>query len=121
MNISEIWPTFSSCNSIISHRFIILGGLVIEQSAHNNTIARQTEGTAETARTSVRQYFNDLRDTIQQQESEALSVINAYVREKLRSLRQQQEDMAVLISQVSNVCGQCDRALKRSDAEVSIK
>ena len=41
-----------------------------------------------------------------------------YVREKLHSLRQQQEDMAVLISQVSNVCAQCDRALKRSDAEV---
>ena len=58
------------------------------------------------------------RYLIQQQESEALSVINMYVREKLHSLRQQQEDMAVLISQVSNVCSQCDRALKRSDAEV---
>ncbi|XP_066916364.1 E3 ubiquitin-protein ligase TRIM23-like [Clytia hemisphaerica] len=112
----------------------IEGGIVFEQpstSSHNeinNTassannsseiMVRQTIGTAEKARLSVRQYFDDLRDTIQQQESEALSVINLYVREKLHSLRQQQEDMAVLISQVSNVCSQCDRALKRSDAEV---
>lgn len=83
-----------------------------------DTSTRQAIGTAEQARSSVRQYFNDLRDTIHQQEAEALFVINTHVREKLHSLRQQQEDMAVLITQVSNVCGQCDRALKRSDAEV---
>ena len=107
----------------------MLGGVISVDQVSNqqttNTVAiatpannSQTIGTAEQARLSVRQYFNDLRDTIHQQEAEALSVLNTHVREKLHSLRQQQEDMAVLITQVSNVCGQCDRALKRSDAEV---
>ena len=100
--------------AMINHQGIATEAVAM--TAASNT--RQTIGTAEQARLSVRQYFNDLRDTIHQQEAEALSIINTYVREKLHSLRQQQEDMAVLISQVSIVCGQCDRALKRSDAEV---
>ncbi|XP_057298979.1 E3 ubiquitin-protein ligase TRIM23-like [Hydractinia symbiolongicarpus] len=80
--------------------------------------SRSNIGTAEKARLRVHEYFTDLRDTIQQQEDEALHVINTYVREKLCALRQQQEDMNVLVSQISNVCVQCDHALQRSDAEV---
>lgn len=79
----------------------------------------QQEGTAEKARIRVREYFRDLRETIQHQENEALTVINSYIREKLCALRQQQEDMTVLMSQISNVCLECDRAVKRSDAEVN--
>lgn len=89
-----------------------------EDSEHG-VFTRHNTGSAEKARLRVYDYFNDLRDTIQQQENEALSVVNMYVREKLCSLRQQQEDMAVLISQISSVCSECDRALQRSDAEVS--
>ena len=77
-------------------------------------------GNAEVARIRIRDYFNELRDTIRQQENEALSVVNCYVRENLCSIRQQQEDMAVLFSQISHVCIQCDQALLRSDAEVNI-
>lgn len=97
----------------------MLGGITVEENDNSGElVVRQNCGTAEKARLLVHQYFNDLRDTIQQQENEALFVVNTYVREKLCSLRQQQEDMAVLISQVSSACSQCDRALKRSDAEV---
>ena len=63
-------------------------------------------------------YFDDLRDTINRQEEAGLAVVNNYVREKLLSLRQQQEDMAVLISQVAAVCTECERALQKTDAEV---
>lgn len=91
-----------------------------ESDISGELVVRQNCGSAEKARLLVHQYFNDLRDTIQQQENEALSVINTYVREKLCALRQQQEDMAVLISQVSSTCDQCDRALQRSDAEVCL-
>lgn len=78
----------------------------------------QTVGTAERARHRVHEYFANLRETLRQQESEAISSINSHIREKLCSLRQQHEDMFVLTSQISNVCMECDRALQRSDAEV---
>jgi len=95
----------------------IEGGTVTEDTEHG-IFTRHNSGSAEKARGHVHEYFNDLRDTIQQQENEALLVINMYVREKLCSLRQQQEDMAVLISQIANVCAECDRALSCTDTEV---
>lgn len=48
-------------------------------------------------------------------------MVDNYVREKLFSLRQQQEDMAVLISQVNSVFLECEKSLQRTDAEVSAK
>lgn len=81
--------------------------------------AHHISGSAEDARNKVRAYFDDLRETVNRQEEDGLAVVNNYVREKLLSLRQQQEDMAVLMSQVTSVCLECERALKRSDAEVS--
>ena len=57
-------------------------------------------GSGEEARDRVRAYFDDLRDTINKQEEAGLAVVSNYVREKLCSLRQQQEDVAVFMSQV---------------------
>lgn len=99
--------------------FFISGGVYIQETPDGEIIPVQQEGTAEKARIRVREYFRDLRETIQHQENEALTVINSYIREKLCALRQQQEDMTVLTSQISNVCLECDRAVKRSDAEVN--
>ena len=59
-------------------------------------------GSREDARNRIRAYFDDLRDTINKQEEAGLAVVNNYVREKLCSLRQQQEDVAVFMSQVRN-------------------
>lgn len=66
----------------------------------------------------VRSFFDDLRETVNRQEEAGIAVVNNYVREKLFSLRQQQEDMAVLISQVTSVCLECEKSLQRTDAEV---
>lgn len=92
----------------------------MQEDERGNLVAQHVAGTAEDARSKVRAYFDDLRETVNRQEEAGLAVVNNYVREKLLSLRQQQEDMAVLMSQVTSVCVECDRALKRSDAEVML-
>ena len=108
---------------IPSTKILFSGGQILQNGSENDagdaSVTHPNLGTAEKARIHVHEYFSDLLDTIRQQENEALSVINTYVRGKLYSLRQKQEDMAVLVSQVSSVCQQCDHALQRSDAEVS--
>lgn len=70
-------------------------------------------GTAENARSCVRAYFSDLHETLCRQEEMALSVVDAHVREKLIWLRQQQEDMTVLLSQVSTACLHCEKTLQQ--------
>ena len=52
------------------------------------------------------------------QEVAALSTVDTHVRERLSMLRQQQEDMAVLLSQISAVCYQCEKTLQHDDAKV---
>lgn len=43
----------------------------------------------------------------------ALSVVDAHVRERLMWLRQQQEDMTILLSQVSTACLHCEKTLQQ--------
>lgn len=57
-------------------------------------------GTAEEARNKVRQYFTQLREALQQQEIVALRALDTHIRERICSIRQQQEDIANLLSQV---------------------
>lgn len=75
--------------------------------------ARQVPGTAESARSCVRAYFADLHETLCRQEEMALSVVDAHVRERLIWLRQQQEDMTILLSQVSTACLHCEKTLQQ--------
>ncbi|GFO20774.1 E3 ubiquitin-protein ligase trim23-like, partial [Plakobranchus ocellatus] len=70
-------------------------------------------GTAEKARLKIKTYFNELRETLGRQEMAALAAVDTHIREKLCSLRQQQEDMAVLMSQISAVCHQCETTLQQ--------
>lgn len=49
----------------------------------------------------------------------ALSVVDAHVREKLIWLRQQQEDMTILLSQVSTACLHCEKTLQQVGWQVS--
>jgi len=102
----------------MTHVCQIAGGVLMQEGEQGALIASYIAGSAEDARNKVRAYFDDLRETVNRQEEAGLAVVNNYVREKLLSLRQQQEDMAVLLSQVTSVCVECERALKRSDAEV---
>lgn len=73
----------------------------------------QIPGTAEQARLKIRHYFNELRETLNRQEVVALTTVDTHIREKLCMLRQQQEDMAILLSQVSAVCHQCESTLQQ--------
>ena len=76
-------------------------------------IFHQVPGTAESARSCVRAYFADLHETLCRQEEMALSVVDAHVRERLIWLRQQQEDMTILLSQVSTACLHCEKTLQQ--------
>ena len=72
----------------------------------------QMLGTAEQSRMKVRNYFHELRETLNRQELVALTTVDNHIREKLCMLRQQQEDMTVLLSQISAVCHQCEFTLQ---------
>ena len=61
---------------------------------------QQAVGTAEGARRRVRAYFQSLRDQLCAQEVAALTVVDTHLRERLCSIRQQEEDIATLLSQV---------------------
>ena len=82
----------------------------------------QMAGTSEEARVKVSQYFQELQETLKRQEVAAMAVIDTHVRERLAMLKQQQEDMVVLISQISAVCHQCEKTLKQvSSPENTVK
>lgn len=99
----------------------LLGGEVLQEDDEGIIMQQHMQGTAEDARFRVRSFFDDLRETVNRQEEAGLAVVDNYVREKLFSLRQQQEDMAVLISQVNSVCFECEKSLQRTDAEVRLR
>lgn len=80
---------------------------------NNSLCLGQVPGTAESARSCVRAYFADLHETLCRQEEMALSVVDAHVRERLIWLRQQQEDMTILLSQVSTACLHCEKTLQQ--------
>merc|ERR1719220_2037153 len=75
-------------------------------------------GTAEGARRRVRSYFQQLRDQLCVQEVAALTVVDTHVRERVCSIRQQEEDIATALSQVAEVCIQCARVVRQDDARV---
>ncbi|XP_042561016.1 E3 ubiquitin-protein ligase TRIM23 isoform X1 [Clupea harengus] len=81
-------------------------------------VSCQVPGTAESARSCVRAYFAELHETLCRQEEMALSVVDAHVRERLIWLRQQQEDMTILLSQVSTACLHCEKTLQQDDCRV---
>uniref|UniRef100_A0AAY4DK40 B-box C-terminal domain-containing protein n=1 Tax=Denticeps clupeoides TaxID=299321 RepID=A0AAY4DK40_9TELE len=81
-------------------------------------LTEHVPGTAESARSCVRAYFADLHETLCRQEEMALSVVDAHVRERLVWLRQQQEDMTTLLSQLSTACLHCEKTLQQDDCRV---
>eukprot|EP00076_Gallus_gallus_P008550 XP_004937341.1 E3 ubiquitin-protein ligase TRIM23 isoform X3 [Gallus gallus] len=100
---------------IVQH---IEGGEQIVEDGVGMAHTEHVPGTAENARSCVRAYFSDLHETLCRQEEMALSVVDAHVREKLIWLRQQQEDMTILLSQVSTACLHCEKTLQQDDCRV---
>lgn len=75
-------------------------------------------GTAEIARDKVRSYFTNLREALERQEVAALTVIDTHVRERLCSLKQQQEDLTLVQSQIAAVSHQMEVVLREDNASV---
>ena len=75
-------------------------------------------GTAAIARDKVRSYFAHLRETLECQEVAALTVIDTHVRERLCSLKQQQEDLTLVQSQIAAVSHQMEAVLREDNASV---
>ncbi|GFR85038.1 E3 ubiquitin-protein ligase TRIM23-like [Elysia marginata] len=96
----------------------IEGGVQMVESSEGETTTQQVLGTAEKARVKIKTYFNELRETLGRQEMAALTAVDTHIREKLCSLRQQQEDMASLMSQISAVCHQCETTLQQDDTRI---
>lgn len=96
----------------------IEGGVQLLQSPDGNTSTQRVPGTAEQSRLKIKRYFYDLRETLNRQEVTALTTVDTHIREKLCMLRQQQEDMAILLSQISAVCHQCEITLQQDPAKI---
>ncbi|XP_070564281.1 E3 ubiquitin-protein ligase TRIM23-like [Ptychodera flava] len=96
----------------------IEGGMQMSEDRDSLTEFRQVPGTAELARTRVRVYFNELHESLYRQEEVAISVVDSHAREKLRILRQQQEDLAIVLSQTSAICLQWERVLQQDNSRV---
>ncbi|XP_069174924.1 E3 ubiquitin-protein ligase TRIM23-like isoform X2 [Procambarus clarkii] len=79
-----------------------------------------TGGTAAEARARVSQYFAQLRDQLNRQETQAMTVLDAHVRERLCSIRQQQEDMTTLLSQMVAVVVDGERAIQQDDGRLIV-
>ena len=60
----------------------------------------------------MRSYFQQLRDQLCVQELAALTVVDTHVRERMCSVRQQEEDMTTVLSQVAEVCLQCHKVVR---------
>uniref|UniRef100_A0A8C5M0F9 E3 ubiquitin-protein ligase TRIM23 n=1 Tax=Leptobrachium leishanense TaxID=445787 RepID=A0A8C5M0F9_9ANUR len=93
----------------------IEGGEQIVEDGIGMAHTEHVPGTAENARSCVRAYFSDLHETLCRQEEMALSVVDAHVREQLIWLRQQQENMTILLSEVSTACLHCEKALQQDN------
>lgn len=60
------------------------------------------EGTGILVKKRVQTYFDQLRSTLNIQEGAAINAVETYVRERLCSIRQLQEDLVAWLSQVNN-------------------
>lgn len=58
------------------------------------------EGTGSVVKKRVQMYFDQLRSTLNIQEGAAINAVETYVRERLCSIRQLQEDLVAWLSQV---------------------
>jgi len=96
----------------------IKGNDISGQNIAAQDTAEEQVGSAECARQRVRAYFQGLRDQLCVQEVAALTVVDTHVRERVCSIRQQEEDIATVLSQVAEVCISCDRVARQDDARV---
>ncbi|KAL7640019.1 UNVERIFIED_CONTAM: hypothetical protein RMT77_009433 [Armadillidium vulgare] len=93
----------------------------LQLSSGNSEATNGTDnvgGTAEEAKSKVRTYFNQLREALQEQENVALRVLDTHIRERICSIRQHQEDIASLLSQMVSVVVDGERVIQLDDGRL---
>ncbi|XP_033636620.1 E3 ubiquitin-protein ligase TRIM23-like [Asterias rubens] len=96
----------------------IEGGVQVVEDLDGIAEPRHIPGTAQVARAKAHHYFQELHETLQRQEEVAMSVVDAHVREKLYILRQQQENLATMLTSINSMCVECERCVQQDDARV---
>ncbi|XP_038068546.1 E3 ubiquitin-protein ligase TRIM23-like [Patiria miniata] len=96
----------------------IEGGVQVVEDLDGIAEPRHIPGTAQMSRAKVHHYFQELHETLQHQEEVAMNVVDAHVREKLYLLRQQQENLAVMLTTINSMCVECERCVQQDDARV---
>ncbi|WAR23265.1 TRI23-like protein [Mya arenaria] len=94
------------------------GGYTVVQNINTSSSTQQVPGSIDEARIKVRNYFHALRETLNRQEIAALTTVDTHIREKLCMLQQQQEDMTMLLSQITAVCHQWETTMNGDDTKV---
>ncbi|XP_059490440.1 E3 ubiquitin-protein ligase TRIM23-like [Neocloeon triangulifer] len=90
------------------------------ESVHKIEVAvqRMEGGTVEEARNRVRTHFQQLRESLEQQENAACTALEAHTRERLCALKQLQEDLTITMSHVASVCVQCSQLCSQDDSRL---
>ncbi|XP_065332757.1 E3 ubiquitin-protein ligase TRIM23-like [Cloeon dipterum] len=90
------------------------------ESVHKieGSLQRMEGGTIEDARNRVRAHFQQLRESLEQQENAACTALEAHTRERLCALKQLQEDLTVTMSHVAAVCVQCSQLCAQDDSRL---
>uniref|UniRef100_A0A2P2I8R0 E3 ubiquitin-protein ligase TRIM23-like n=1 Tax=Hirondellea gigas TaxID=1518452 RepID=A0A2P2I8R0_9CRUS len=91
-----------------------------QHAIHVSSSTNNSNNHLTVARTVVRDHFSSLREQLQQQESTAINALETHVRERLCSIRQQQEDLAALVSQMVGLVLESERCLQQDDGRVLV-
>jgi len=130
IRISEVIDEIKGTTSPLTSSSVLHGGDANQPSSSQELLNRASSsssscssssssvGTAEIAREKVRSYFTNLREALERQEVAALTVIDTHVRERLCSLKQQQEDLTLVQSQIAAVSHQMEVVLREDNASV---
>ncbi|KAK2711746.1 E3 ubiquitin-protein ligase TRIM23-like isoform X2 [Artemia franciscana] len=79
-----------------------------------------TIGSAEAARLHIQAYFRELHDMLNMQENAALLTVDSYIREKLCFIRQNHEDLSVVVSQISEICQELEKTLQADEIQLAV-
>uniref|UniRef100_H2YQB2 RING-type E3 ubiquitin transferase n=1 Tax=Ciona savignyi TaxID=51511 RepID=H2YQB2_CIOSA len=89
------------------------GGTRLSTSQTGVVERQQYTGTAESARTCVRDYFCRLREALSAQEEVAISALDSHIRSRITSLRRLHDEATALRSQISTALSHCDNVVRQ--------
>nr|NP_001071903.1 zinc finger protein [Ciona intestinalis]BAE93287.1 zinc finger protein [Ciona intestinalis] len=96
----------------------IEGGTRLSTSQSGVVERQQYSGSAESARTCVRDYFCRLRESLASQEEVAISTLDTHVRNRITALRRLHDDATALRSQISTALSHCNNVSHQDDCSI---